>query len=134
MKSFENQNRKQEAAEVIKLYDECLKVSREKDESGSNAAMFSYGDAAKRFVKELKKKFPEWHAKAVELADTASYTRSSRGSGQYRQNFYYLSFGDTGYYADPFPARLKHSELIQEAVLCLLRYITADRPKDNTAA
>lgn len=134
MKSFENENRKQEAAEVGKLYAECLEVSKENAESGSNAAMFSYGDAAKRFVRELKKKFPEWHAKAVELADTAEYARSSRGYGQYRQNLYYLSFGDTGYYADPFPARLKRSELIQEAVFCLLRYITADRPKDNTAA
>lgn len=134
MKSFENQNRKQEAAEVSKLYDECLEVSKDNAESGSNAAMFSYGDAAKRFVRELKKKFPEWHAKAVELADTAEYTRSSRGYGQYRQNLYYLSFGDTGYYTDPFPARLKRSELIQEAVFCLLRYITADRPKDNAAA
>lgn len=134
MKSFENENRKQEAEEVSKLYNKCLEESKANNDSGSNCLVGCYGDAAKRFVKELKKQFPEWHAKAVELANTAEYRRSSRGHGQYRQNLYYLTFGDTGYYTDPFPARLKRAELIQEATFALLRFITADRPEKNAAA
>lgn len=134
MKTFENGNRKQEAEQVSKLYDKCLEESKANNDSGSNCLVGSYGDAAKRFVSSMKKQFPEWHAKAVELANTAKYSRSSRGYGQYRQNLYHLTFDDTGYYTDPFPARLKRAELIQEATFAILRYITADRPKNATAA
>lgn len=113
------------AGDVSKLYETCLKEAKEQNESGSNALVGSYGDTAKRFITSLRKQIPTWYKKAVEVAETVEYQRISRGSGQYRQNLYYLSFGETGYYTDPFPARLKRAELLQEAVFCLLRGVTA---------